>query len=126
MKRLVVAYCFLGVSITLGIIVYFSINNLSNIIIEQAQTCLKIAQEGDSETLIEVSEEFNEIWEEIHDRFMLFTSKDNLDALEENIPSLKILAEENAVDIYCEKCMECINTLEVLKKNEKINLGNIF
>lgn len=126
MKRMIAACCFLGISVCLGIIVFFSINRLSDTIIEQAQVCLDIAQTGDTAALIKASEEFNRIWEEIHDSFTLFTAQENLDSLEANIPSLKILAEQEAIEIYCEKCMECINTLEILKRNEKINLGNIF
>lgn len=126
MKRVFAACGALAISVSLGIAVNVSINNYCDAITRQTQVCLELAEKNDIEALVEASEKFDNMWEEIHGGFALVTSESNIDALEENILPLKTLAEKQEVELYYERCLECINILEIIKENEKITLGNIF
>lgn len=126
MKRVIAAVCLLCVSVSFGVVSTAVLNRTADAVAEQAEKCLMYAQTGNLSQLYENSVRLEEMWDNLKDTLTVVTDEDNIEILSYNIPALKILAEEKAFEIYCEKCKECLDALKILKKNEEINLCNVL
>ncbi len=126
MKRMVLAGFLILMAIVIGVSSYITLTKLCEEVITQAETCISISYTDDPQALLKATEELVFMWDEQQDRIVMLASRKDLNTIENNIPTLPLLAESEEMSLYRLKCVECVNLLEELIKREKITWGNIF
>ncbi|MBR2316293.1 MAG: DUF4363 family protein [Clostridia bacterium] len=126
MKRVIAAVCLLCFSV--GICVFSNIlfNNMIDTVATQAEKCLVYAQSGNISELSENSIRLEEMWNEMSGGLTILSGEESLETISLDILALKFFADEYSLETYCEKCNDCLICFEILKRNEEINLYNIF
>lgn len=127
MKRLVAALIVFILSVTVGITGHAVLMKRCDGMIESIESCITLAEQGEKiEELRKQSALTSEKWKKNHEIFSVLVIHSKLDIMEMHLSTLDRNIDKDNLYDYIENCLESINMLEDMKKNEKISLGNIF
>ena len=133
MKRIFIAFIFIGISICIGI---FSQNRTdqicNNMIIRIESLTKELEQVSETENHDKRINFYNstinlkDSWEENSTFFYFFFKNDELKTLETNIEKLEEHAKNGEYESSYLCIIECLEELEYIKNSTKLKLNNVF
>ncbi len=126
MKRIVVAVSALLGAFVISFTGYFLVDNACKKLENHLWEICTVAQNGENEKAVIMSEKAVSLWEEVHGLVESFIRHEETDKLEELIKSLPVYAHQGNMERLEQQSDLAIDEIHHLIRNERPLLSNIF
>ncbi len=126
MKRIIVAVSAILGAFAISFTGYFLVDNACKKLENHLWEICTVAQNGEAEKAVTMSDDAESLWEEVHGLVESFIRHEETDKLEELIKSLSVYAQQGNMERLEQQADLAIDELHHLIRSEKPIISNIF